>query len=263
MEHRYAANAGTIAPERILPVQSMEQAASGRRNFVMPPPPDTALWRALLGGSAISTVECELLASVAQTRLVAAGQAVFSHTEQSGALVAVREGEVSLGLCTADGTFRTERIVHGPAWLDLSAAWIDECHAMDARAMTAVTVVDLPKTSLAQALQRQPVLAQRLLQSLARLVQDMAANTHELMHKDAPARLAQWLSQRCEPVAGSSDQAVVHLRERKRDVASQLAITPETLSRLMRSFTRLGVIEVAGYTVHVLDMQALGQLAKA
>jgi CRP-like cAMP-binding protein len=55
----------------------------------------------------------------------------------------------------------------------------------------------------------------------------------------------------------------VQLHERKRDVASQLAITPETLSRLMRSFTRLGVIEVAGYTVRVLDTHMLGQMAQA
>jgi CRP-like cAMP-binding protein len=55
----------------------------------------------------------------------------------------------------------------------------------------------------------------------------------------------------------------VRLHERKRDVASQLAITPETLSRLMRSFTRQGVIEVSGYTLRVLDVEALGRLALA
>ena len=35
-----------------------------------------------------------------------------------------------------------------------------------------------------------------------RQVQALAANTHELMHKDAPARLAQWLRLRCMPVSG-------------------------------------------------------------
>jgi CRP-like cAMP-binding protein len=46
-------------------------------------------------------------------------------------------------------------------------------------------------------------------------------------------------------------------------VASQLAITPETLSRLMRSFSRQGVIEVSGYSVRVIDPTALGRLAQA
>ena len=84
-------------------------------------------------------------------------------------------------------------------------------------------------------------------------------NTHDLMHKDAPARFAAWLVQRCDGADGP--QAVVRLGERKRDIASQLAITPETLSRLMRSLTRQGLISVAGYTVQVLDLVALRRLA--
>lgn len=261
MDHRYALAAGNALPERAMSVPKPE--STGRFERILPSGTDASFWRGVLGDTAVSPLECELLASVAEVQALAAGQVVFGHTDRATSLVALREGEVALGLCTPDGTFRTERIVHGPAWLDLSAAWIDEAHAMDARTMTPTTVVRLSKDGLTQAMLRHPPLAQHLLQSLARLVQHMAANTHELMHKDAPARLAQWLTHRCEAVAGLPDQAVVHLRERKRDVASQLAITPETLSRLMRSFTRQGVIEVAGYTVHVLDTAALGQLARA
>lgn len=261
MDHRYALAAGNALPERAMSAPKPEIA--GRIERSVPAGTDASFWRGLLGDPSVGPLECELLNSVAEVRPLATGQTIFGHTDPATTLVAVREGEVALGLCTTDGTFRTERIVHGPAWLDLSAAWIDGVHAMDARTMTPATVVDLSKTGLSQVMLRHPPLAQHLIRSLARLVQHMAANTHELMHKDAPARLAQWLSQRCEAVPGVPEQAVVHLRERKRDVASQLAITPETLSRLMRSFTRQGVIEVAGYTVHVLDTAALGQLAQA
>jgi CRP-like cAMP-binding protein len=263
MEHRYAASTRPALPERAITVPPMEATHASRRPAVVPAPPGAALWRALFGGPTMPAAECEALADVAQVRQVAAGQSIFSHSEPATSVVALREGEVALGLCIHDGTFRTERIVRGPAWLDLSSGWLDDCHSMDARASTPVSVVELPQAGLTQALRLQPGLGLRMIQALAREVQALAANTHELMHKDAPARLAQWLAQRCEPAVGSGEQAVVHLRERKRDVASQLAITPETLSRLMRSFTRLGVIEVAGYTVHILDTQALARMAQA
>ena len=81
------------------------------------------------------------------------------------------------------------------------------------------------------------------------------------MHKDAPARLAAWLHERCQPDPASPERALVQLPMRKRDIASQLAITPETLSRLMRSFSSQGVLLVAGYTVHVLDPAALQAIA--
>jgi len=224
---------------------------------------DTSLWSALLGGGTLNEDEVCTLSTLAQVRTVTTGQSVFhrSHTAQS--LVALRTGEVALGFRTADGVFRTERIVRGPAWLDLSSAWLGEPHAMDAQALASASVIELPRAELETRLASHPDLARRLIQGLAREVQALAVNTHELMHKDAPARLAQWLLQRCEPVTDHTGQAVVRLHERKRDVASQLAITPETLSRLMRSFTRQGVIEVAGYNVRVLNRQALAQLAEA
>lgn len=61
------------------------------------------------------------------------------------------------------------------------------------------------------------------------------------------------MHQRCEPVVNAEGQAIVWLHERKRDVASPLAITPEALSRLMRGFSRNGVIEVSGYHRRMLN----------
>ena len=133
---------------------------------------------------------------------------------------------------------------------------------MDALDLGSCRLRVLPQRALAQGLARLPALAKGLIDGLARAVQALASHTHEPMHKDAPARLAQWLRQRSEPLAGAPGQALVRLRERQRDVASQLAITPETLSWLMRSINRHGVIEVRGYDVRVLDTHALARMAQ-
>ena len=224
---------------------------------------ESLLWGSLLGMPALGAEELATLAQLASLRHVAAGQSVISRTSTARMLVALRSGEVALGLRTADGVFRTERIVRGPAWLDLSSAWLAGPHAMDAQAMGPATVVELPCDALEARLAVHPGLAQRLIKGLAREVQALAVNTHELMHKDAPGRLAQWLHQRSVPLPGGSGQAMVKLADRKRDVASQLAITPETLSRLMRSFSRQGLIEVAGYNVRVIDPDGLAREAQA
>ena len=265
MEHHYADPSGlAVLPPRRAALRPAEaefpgDAGAGALG-------DAALWNALLGGSSLQADEVAVLSHMAQGRNVAAGQGVLCRTSHASALVALRSGEVALGFRTADGTFRTARIVRGPAWLDLSSAWLAGPHAMDAQALGTASVVELPRDGLEARLADHPELAQRLIQGLAREVQALTVNTHELMHKDAPARLAQWLFQRCEPIEGApgaTGQAVVQLHERKRDVASQLAITPETLSRMMRSFTRQGVIEVSGYSVRVIDPAALQRLAKA
>nr|WP_276595162.1 helix-turn-helix domain-containing protein [Roseateles albus] len=76
------------------------------------------------------------------------------------------------------------------------------------------------------------------------------------MSKDAQKRLVTWLLQR-SPVQGAD----VALKERKRELAAQLAITPETLSRLLRQLMTAGLIEVKGYSIKLLNLAALQNLA--
>jgi CRP-like cAMP-binding protein len=224
--------------------------------------PAVSVWAELLGGLPLDEAEARALAELASVRRVAPAERLMCRTVKAEHLVALQRGEVALGLRTADGAFRVERIVRGPAWLDLSSAWLGGTHVMDAQALSDAVLVSWPQEALARRLPRLPGLALRVIRSLAGEAHALAINTHELMHKDAPARLAHWLHQRCELMPGHPGQAVVTLRDRKRDLASQLAITPETLSRLMRSFSGQGVIEVAGYNVRVLDVPALQRLAQ-
>jgi CRP-like cAMP-binding protein len=220
-------------------------------------------WGDLFGAPAPARADCEALDALAHLRGVAAGQTVFTHGERSRALVVLLSGDVAMGLATPGGPMRTERLVHGPAWLDASSAWLDRAYVLDAVALTAVQVAELARAPLQALLDRRPQLAQRLLVSLACEVRRLTVHTHELMHKDAPARLATWLCERCQPGDGASNQVVVRLAERKSDIASQLGMTPETMSRLMRTLSDQRLIEVDGYTVQVLDLRALRRLAES
>lgn len=225
--------------------------------------PDARQWGQLFSGAALSAAETTSLNEVARVHRVGSGALIYAQGDKARTLVGVVEGDVALGVRGDESGFRTERHMHGPAWLDVSAGWLGEGHALDARAMTSATLVDLSREALGQVLDRHPSLARRLITALAQEVRALAVNTHDLMHKDAPARLAAWLHGRCAPDPTDPAHAVVQLPMRKRDIASQLGITPETLSRLMRSFTSRGILKVAGYTVHILDPLALSQQATA
>lgn len=225
--------------------------------------PDVRGWAGLFNDPALGGHEAAALNEVSRARRLATGAVVFGQGDVARGLLLVSEGDVAVGVRGDDGGFRTERHVHGPAWLDLSTALLGACYNADARVMTPATLIELPREATLALAERFASLARRLLMAVAQEARAMALNTHDLMHRDAPGRLAAWLLAHCQLLGQTGPTALVQLPMRKRDIASQLAITPETLSRLMRSFSSQGVIQVEGYTVHVLDVPGLRRLAQA
>jgi CRP-like cAMP-binding protein len=179
--------------------------------------------------------------------------------EVAEGLVILVDGQAMVGHAESGQPLKAERVLHGPDWLDMSSAWCDGNFSGDALAQSPVAVATLPLSALRTLLGERPALALRFVDLLAREVCRLGAQAHELMHKDAPSRLAAWLGRQLD----ADGRSVLHLAERKRDIASQLGMTPETLSRLMRSLTEQGLIRVEGYTVRVLDAPALARLAGA
>jgi CRP-like cAMP-binding protein len=230
-----------------------------RRLAAAPPSPaDPSPWHRVLGGVPLSSAEFGLLLRLAERRSVPAGEAVLDCSLPANTLVMLLSGDVVLGSRAPEGGLRTERSVTGPAWLDASAAWLGEPYAMEAQALSDVVIVELPLERLKAQLSSYPALLQRLCVNLAQRVHELTVASRNLLHNDAPARFAQWLLQRCPSDAEACE---LRLQERKRDIAQQLAMTPETLSRLMRSFESRGVIEVHGYQLRIHDLAALRHLA--
>jgi CRP-like cAMP-binding protein len=224
--------------------------------------PGRAVWQLLLDGApGLSAADASALDALAVQRQLAAGDWVFSHRTPARSLVLLLEGAVSLG--HSDGAaMLPERLLRSPAWLDPSSAWlVGATHTLDARAVGAVRVAELPRAGLQPLLSERPALVAGFLAVLAAQVQGLALQAHELMHKDANSRLAAWLYRHLPALPGAS--ARLQLNERKRDIAAQLGMSPETLSRQMRQLSRLGLIEVHGYEVRVLDLAALERLALA
>jgi len=215
-------------------------------------------WPALLGP--IAAADAQALDQLAQARMVGDAHRIFARGEAARCIVALVDGHAACGWWQGDRGLSAERVLHAPAWLALAGPWVDGQYGCDALAQADVVLAELPLEPLRALLARHPVLALRFTDALAREVGRLEGRLHELMHKDAGARLAAWI---CAQFAGRPQPAVLRLSERKRDIASQLGMTPETLSRLMRNLSGRGLIAVSGYTLRVLDAQALRALAGA
>ncbi len=224
-------------------------------------------WEAVLGAPPLAPEILDALMREATLTDGEAGRLLVASGRPATDLVLLVRGDAVVGsLQTTAGrgtALSAERAVSAPAWLDASSAWRDGVHAHDVQAASDVLVLRLPRIAAEHLVRQHPELGLRLLRVLADQIDLLSQTTRDLLHKDAEARFAVWLVQRLPAMSDHATVTTVVLSERKRDIAAQLGITPETLSRLLRSLTRKGLIEVVGYNVDVLDLPALRRLAEA
>lgn len=236
-------------------------AAAARAPARSRPSAGATPWATLLTAlPRLAAADMQALDALCGLRDVASGDWVFTHRTPARALLLLLDGSVSLGH-RSGAAMAPESLLRGPAWLDASSCWLGgHTHALDARAMSAVCVGEIERPALQALLLRRPMLAPGFLAVLAEQIERLSLQAHELMHMDANARLAAWLHRRLAP--SPDGDGLLRLVERKRDIASQLGMSPETLSRQMRQLVGRGLIEVDGYQIRVLDVQALQRLAQ-
>lgn len=248
------------------PVSETRSATTERRSLGRGAPTPTpspamaevrAAWQNLLGPAPLAPQLAEKLLMLSNVRQVAAGQQVLSRQVVAQSLIVLVQGDVGLGLWAPPAAFRIELSLHGPAWLDSTSAWLNCAPRLDAMASGSALLVHVSRSAYQTLMEQHPGLARLTIISMARQAHAATGAMHDLMQKDAQARLAGWLLQRCPASEQKLQPPQIQLRERKRDIASQLAVTPETLSRLLKQFSDEGLLEVHGYALTVRDLAGL------
>jgi CRP-like cAMP-binding protein len=176
----------------------------------------------------------------------------------------IESGRVALGiaLATDDAEKVLEHqlgVVEGPGWLEVNTAVLDLPSAVDAVAETDVRLRRVPLQQFRASLSGNSQGALAVLTDIARAYRRQTDLAVSRLAKDAEARCAEWLLQHAE----SSDKGVcsVRLQQRKRLIAAQLGIAPETLSRVLRHLRERSLISGSGRIVNLVDPGGLRTLA--
>lgn len=191
---------------------------------------------------------------------VAGGMPLLRRAVAMNDVLHVDTGRVALGLMEGDRLVHQLGTVEGPFWLEATSAVLGLPSAVDAVADTPVTLRRVPLTTFSDSLQALPSSAQAVLRDVARAHRQQTELAVSRLAKDAEARCAEWLLRHAEP-AGESGSMAVLLRERKRLIAAQLGIAPETLSRVLRHLREQSLISGSGRVVNLVDPSRLRVVA--
>nr|WP_315480759.1 Crp/Fnr family transcriptional regulator [uncultured Rhodoferax sp.] len=206
-----------------------------------------------------------LVAPPTETR--PAGTRLLRRGEAAPQVFYLERGRVLLGVVGVVGRVDAQGVLlehqlgtqATPGWLDATAAVLNLPAAMDAVAETEVQLRAVPLATFQAALAeaRNPVAS--VLADVARAHRQQTELAVSRLSKDAEARCAEWLLNHAERTGNGV--CTVQLQQRKRLIAAQLGIAPETLSRVLRNLRERSLISGSGRTLHLVDLSGLQSLA--
>ena len=201
---------------------------------------------------------------------VADGAVLLRRGVRPTQAVFLESGRVALGLAAAtvqgdgEGTPAPALdhqlgVVQGPCWLEVNAAVLGLPSAVDGLAESQVQVRWVPIDEFQAQLTQSAQWTRSVLTDMARAYRRQAELAVSRLAKDAEARFAEWLLSQAQ----SSHMGVmaVRLQQRKRLIAAQLGIAPETLSRVLRHLRERSLISGSGRVLNLVDPKGLRSLA--
>ncbi len=197
------------------------------------------------------------------SQTVLSGAVLMRRSERAGYAIFVESGRVAVGVASLEDMpeplAHQLGVVEGPAWLEISAAVLDLPSAVDAVAETEVRLRRVPLAEFRASLAGDSQGALAVLADMARAYRRQTDLAVSRFAKDAEARFAEWLLQRAE--SSEKGGCSVKLQQRKRLIAAQLGIAPETLSRVLRHLRERSLISGSGRVVNLVDPIGLRSLA--
>ena len=196
------------------------------------------------------------LAGTAQLLTLEPGRMLFQRGDRALAFFMVAEGQIKLFLQSRSGD---EKIIElenpGQCFAEAIMFMRGAAYPVSAVATETSAVVSIPARKYRQALEQDTETCLRMLGVLSQRLHAKVQEIEELTLEKAEHRLALNLLRRASPDADGRMR--VHLDETRQMLASQLAIKPETLSRLIRSFCDAGLIETDGRDIIICDARGL------
>jgi CRP-like cAMP-binding protein len=189
-----------------------------------------------------------------------AGQTIFSEGQPARAFYSVCRGAVKVYRLSSDGR---EQVLHhlseGYSFAEAAVLSIGHYPAHAVAVQGGTELIEIGAERFLQLFREESRLAAVMVSSLSMWLISLTERVKELSVASASARLAHYLLRL--PSRMKDGQVVLELPFPKKDLAAHLAITPETLSRVLRRWQDACLVRGNGRCLEVLDERLLLAIA--
>lgn len=208
------------------------------------------------------------IAAGARMLRVARGEVLFRRGDAPAGSYIVCYGRVKLSFVSPTGVEKVIQIIEQGESFGDAVMFLEVPHMVGAQALADSLLLLVPKETVFENIDREPLFARRMLAGLARRLHQLVADVEAYSTRSGTERLIGFLLRDCvgagseEGTAEPQGSMDIELPVAKGVIASRLNLTQEHLSRILHDLSSLGLIEVHGRRIHVRDVERLRRHAK-
>ncbi len=195
------------------------------------------------------------IVKTSKTKTFKKGEMVFRAGEPSEHLYILHKGQVKIYRLSESGKEQLIRIMEPGDFMGELALFTDESLTSYAEALKDTEICAIHKSEMKEMLLSNPTISLKIIEEFSRRLNDTEKNIESISSQDSEKRLASYL---LELSAGNEE---ITLPMSKKDLASYMGMTRETLSRRLSSFQDQGLISMSGQRkIRILDVEALSDI---
>jgi CRP-like cAMP-binding protein len=187
------------------------------------------------------------------------GEVLFRRGDIPEGMYVVVYGRVKLSFVSANGVEKVVDIIDPGQSFGEAVMFLESPHVVTAQALDDSLVLFLPKAVVFEQIEADRQFARRMLGGLSRRLHQLVADVESYSTRSGTERLIGFLLRDCNVNGAQAEGGVLELQlpVAKGVVASRLNLTQEHLSRILHDLSALGLIEVQGRRIRLLDVERL------
>ncbi|OGA20665.1 MAG: hypothetical protein A3I01_03920 [Betaproteobacteria bacterium RIFCSPLOWO2_02_FULL_65_24] len=184
------------------------------------------------------------------------GSVLYRRGEPCRGLHIVVWGEVKCTFETRDGGEKVLEVARAGQCLADVVSFVDKPHLVTAEALTDSKLVYMPKAKVLAEMERFPEVARAMVGVLSSRLVDLVSELENCTLRTGKQRVIRYILKHL-PQHAAGTQKAVFLPAKKSIIASQLNLTHEHFSRILRDLATAGLIDVRGRQIMISDIATL------
>lgn len=203
----------------------------------------------------------DVLEEGAQFVRFGSGASVFERGSMPTGLFFVHAGAVRLMSLCPEGRPKVVEIFEPGGMFGEIGVFTGHCYRTWTQAIGASVLIHVPRERMLEAVAMDNALSNRMLTAVCARIQRLVDAISSTASGTASLRVASYLLEQLE--RSPRTDACIVLPAPKKAIASLLNLTPETLSRVLRSMVEDGVLTVGGRRIHVRNRSLLAAMVSS